>query len=136
MYPIPLCANDLHSGYFEIEQGHRQLLGLFDRALALFDAERLLAKDSLHVLLNELADLVDRQFRSHEALARKNGCPSLARRRTEHEIFREKLAALLADAYYGRARKTALLELSDDYFAEHCPCQVLAEQAVPEQAAH
>lgn len=122
MLPIPPCADDLRSGQFRIELDHQQLVGLFDQALALFEAERLVAKDAFHALLNELAALVDRHFRSKEALARKNGCPSLAQQCTEHEAFREKLAGLLSDAYYGRAGKPALLELINEYFVEHSPC--------------
>lgn len=122
-------SDDLRSGHLSIEREHRQLVGLFDQALALFEAERLLARDALHALLNELAAAVDRNFRAKESLLRASGCPTLAKQCSIHEFFREQVAGLVVDAYYGRLGKSALRGLRDEYLAEHNPCNEVAAMA-------
>lgn len=99
----------------------RQHQELFDVVNELDEALKTGEGDAvLDAILQKLVEYALTHFVSEESLMQKHSYPALATHRTQHEMFRKKMAAFMEDHRAGRPGvPVALLWFMQDWFKQH-----------------
>lgn len=102
-----------------IDEQHRQLIELCNKAEACAARSSHEAHAEFHHLLNDLATLVSNHFRDEERLLEQHNSPNLEAHKAAHESFLERLALLLYDGARGMIDSRTLHRLIADYLIQH-----------------
>lgn len=102
-----------------IDEQHRQLIELCNKAEACAALSSHEARREFHQLLNDLATLVGNHFSDEERLLERHNSPNLDAHKAAHVNFMERLAQLLYDGARGQIDSRTLHRLIVDYLIEH-----------------
>lgn len=108
----------LSVGNRELDQQHRELLGLCEAAATLLAADACVSED-FHRVLNDIMELLIRHFVTEECILAANGCPELAAHMLEHRASMERLTDLLCKGFRTRIDTPALLSGIGEWLNEH-----------------
>lgn len=119
MSDTPVWSERLRIGNENIDSHHQKLIALCDEAAIAASTTTREGRAQFHMLLNDLACLIDAHFRHEESLLVKNQCPNVDSHKAAHISYQERLADLLCDGSRGRLDGEALHRVAKDYLIKH-----------------
>ena len=105
-----------------LDDQHKKLLGLCAKAVSCMSDDSREGVSQFHDILNDLADYVEKHFRTEEAVLRECGYPLLERHREEHLEYQVKLTDFLVSATRGEINKAALHNYLSHWWSDHILC--------------
>lgn len=106
-------------GNAQLDDKHQQLIALCNRAAQCTATVTREERSEFHLILNDLAALLEQQFSLEESMLEKNRCPNLTAHKLAHLSYLEEMADLLYAATAGELNSTALQTFSQVYLTEH-----------------
>lgn len=103
-------TEDCMTGIFEIDEEHRQLFDIINKAFALVGAEQVASSEAKELLL-ALKKYAEIHFEHEEEYMENLDDPELPRQKKEHQAFKEKLAEIPLDKLDGADGKQVLTEM-------------------------
>ena len=103
-------TEDCMTGIFEIDEEHRQLFDIINKAFALVGAEQVASSEAKELLL-ALKKYAEIHFEHEEEYMENLDDPELPRQKKEHQAFKEKLAEIPLDKLDGDDGKQVLTEM-------------------------
>ena len=103
-------TEDCMTGIFEIDEEHRQLFDMINKAFALLGEEQMASAEAKELLL-ALRKYAEIHFEHEEEYMEKLNDPELPRQKREHQAFKEKLAEIPLDKLDGADGKQLLKEM-------------------------
>lgn len=103
-------TEDCMTGIFEIDEEHRQLFDIINKAFALVGAEQVASSEAKELLL-ALKKYAEVHFEHEEEYMENLDDPELPRQKKEHQAFKEKLAEIPLDKLDGDDGKQVLTEM-------------------------
>lgn len=103
-------TEDCMTGIFEIDEEHRQLFEIINKAFVLMGAEQMVASEAKELLL-ALKKYAEIHFEHEEEYMENLNDPELPRQKKEHQAFKEKLAEIPLDKLDGADGKQVLTEM-------------------------
>lgn len=119
MYKTPGWSDSLRVGNTPLDDKHRQVIALCNRAVQCASTVTREGQSEFHLILNDLAALLEQHFVLEESVLEKNRCPNLMAHKLAHVSYLEKMADLLCDAAIGELNNAGLQTFSQDYLTEH-----------------
>lgn len=119
MYRIPEWSESLRVGNAQLDDKHRHVIALCSRAARCAATVTREGRSEFHLILNDLAALLEQHFAFEESMLEKNQCPNLMAHKLAHVSYLERMADLLYEAAAGELNSTALQTFSQDYLTEH-----------------
>lgn len=114
-----IWSASLSVGNEYIDNQHKQLIALCDRATQCANVQSREAKEEFHLVLNDLVMLANEHFGAEEKLLAENNCPTLLDHKLEHEACREELTNLLFKGMTGRFDIDGLVKLVQQWVNQH-----------------
>lgn len=120
MLPVPVWGPNLSVGNDEIDEQHRKLLALGERAVALLDPESgSYAPAEFHSVLEQIVEQAEKHFATEEDVLTRRGCPNLVAHKAEHDGYIEMLADLVHQEMQDTQDKIGVLALLTEYLHRH-----------------
>jgi hemerythrin len=120
METIPLWDASMSVGNAEIDEQHRQLLALNQRAAELIaNTHGTHTRKEIRRVLNDIVDLVETHFAIEERMLSQNGCPNLAEHKAEHYRYIELLADLIHASMLKDLKSKKVASLLGEYIQHH-----------------
>jgi hemerythrin-like metal-binding protein len=120
METIPLWDASMSVGNAEIDEQHRQLLALNQRAAELIaNSHGTHTRKEIRRVLNDIVDLVETHLATEERMLSLNGCPTLAEHKAEHSHIIELLADLIHESMLKDLKSKKVASLLADYIQHH-----------------
>lgn len=116
-------------GNAQLDNKHQQLIAICNRAAQCASIVTREGRSEFHLILNDLAALLDQHFALEESMLEKNRCPNLTVHKLAHISYLEKMADLLYAAAAGELNSTALQTFSQAYLTEHLFKMDVADKA-------
>lgn len=129
MYKIPGWSESLRVGNAQLDDRHRYVITLCNRAAQCASTVTREGRSEFHLILNDLAALLEQHFAFEESMLEKNRCPNLTAHKLAHISYLEKMADLLYAAAAGELNSTALQTFSLSYLNEHLHKMDVADKA-------
>lgn len=115
----PVWTKQFSVGNKELDNQHKQLLGLCKRAVECLGSDGITMMTEAHGILNDLADYVSLHFRAEEKLMQACSYAHYAKHKEEHALYEMKLESLLAEAAAGTLDVAELIHYLSEWWVDH-----------------
>ena len=102
----------------ELDRQHQRLLELAAQAIQLAESGSPM-RETFHRVLNDITDMAFQHFAAEEDLLARNGCPTLAEHKAEHDAYLEQLTRVLYQGSTGVDDRLALAQLMREFTSHH-----------------
>lgn len=102
----------------ELDRQHQRLLELAAQAIELAESGSPM-RETFHRVLNDITDMAFQHFAAEEDLLARNGCPTLAEHKAEHDAYLEQLTRVLYQGSTGVDDRLALAQLMREFTSHH-----------------
>ena len=102
----------------ELDRQHQRLLELAVQAIQLAESGSPM-RETFHRVLNDITDMAFQHFAAEEDLMARNGCPTLAAHKAEHDAYLEQLTRVLYQGSTGVDDRRALAQLMREFTSHH-----------------
>jgi hemerythrin len=112
-------SENLSVGNAVLDDQHKQLLSLCEKAAGLLEHKGDNKKEHFHAVLNDLFAASSLHFKTEEDLLRKHEYPNFEEHKKAHQLHMEQLTEILINATHGETNAEKLYKVLHDWLDEH-----------------